>query len=333
MASDGKLAQTVEGYLFTAARLARSLGGLLGSHTTVERRLTEWYQRRKRECERRPEQRGSFRAELTVLRAFYTHMIAAKLYDGPNPARQLKYPKRRKDEYMPRPLPTESIAELWQQFDLQTAEGLRDRVMVELMHHGLRRIEIVRASTRDLVFTQGRYEITAHGKGAKDRIVPINDAYKQLVSAYLLRVFAPEDHREWLVEFSDKPEHLRSTLAAKALLTRRLYDEPGPLFLHRGGGMTPRELNRIFARYREAAQLPTDERGRPFGPHSLRHSCGTELLNAGEDLRKIQEILGHDDIRTTTLYTKVATEQRAGAINKLPVEQITGDKLWLTTST
>lgn len=325
--ADDKLPQTIVGYLFIAARLDREVHGLLGDPSLVEQRLAAWYERRRRECDRNLKSKGHLRSELTVLRAFYKCMMIAGKYRGSvNPAAGLKFPKKHDDEYLPRPVPREEMGALRQASDPREGLGLRDLMITELYMHGMRRIEVVRATTEDVRFEGGTFILTAHGKRRKDRPVPLHPTSSALMANYLLRTFAPTDAKEWVTEFADKPKHLRVLLAAKALLKRRLHDEPHALFQHNEKPLTVREANRIFAAIRARANVSEE-----YGPHALRHSCGTELLKAGVDLRKIQEVLGHSDIRTTQLYTKVTSEQQREALAVLPIDQMhRGDDLWNT---
>ena len=77
--------------------------------------------------------------------------------------------------------------------------------------------------------------------------------------------------------------------------------------------MSRRQANRLFAQYRDRANLSSS-----YGPHSLRHTCGTELLEQGVNLRVVQEILGHAHVTTTELYTQVRRGPKARAMRLLP---------------
>ena len=97
------------------------------------------------------------------------------------------------------------------------------------------------------------------------------------------------------------------------VLTRVVADDPQPLFAYNDKPITRRQSNRIFAKYRDQAGLSKDA-----GPHSLRHTCATNLLNADVDLRTVQEIMGHSSLRQTQRYTAVLTSKKQKAMNRLP---------------
>ncbi len=123
------------------------------------------------------------------------------------------------------------------------------------------------------------------------------------------RLEAPGDGVQELREQSDDPV----LLATDRLLRRKLKDVARPVFFHRNRRMTRREANRAFAAYRDRAGLSSS-----YGPHSLRHTCGTELLEQGVNLRVVQEILGHAHVTTTELYTQVRRGPKAKAMRLLP---------------
>jgi len=148
---------------------------------------------------------------------------------------------------------------------------LRDRAIVELLYgSGLRVSELCGLSVDSLGTDD---VIRVWGKGAKQRRVPISQA-------------AVEAVRSWLHQ-------------GRSVLTRP--DTPvDPLFLNRvGKALTPRDVRRVLDRRAVA----------PTHPHALRHTFATHLLDGGADLRAVQEMLGHADLSTTQIYTRVSRER------------------------
>lgn len=160
--------------------------------------------------------------------------------------------------------------------DADTALGLRDRTMLELMYaSGLRVSELVALKTVEVGLNEGVVRVM--GKGSKERLVP----------------FGEEAHG-WLVRY------LRD--ARPTLLGARATDA---LFVTaRGEGMTRQQFWNIVKRHARAADVQA-----PLSPHTLRHAFATHLLNHGADLRVVQLLLGHADISTTQIYTHVARER------------------------
>jgi len=325
LAHDGKLPQTIAGYVFTIKRLDQLIGGLLGTPAAVVGKLDRWRADTIRKIERDELAPGTLRSELTVLRTFYAAMLDTKHYRGSdNPAKALKYPRKRHGEYLPRPMPRDQFTELMARFDVATLDGLRDRTMVELFMHGFRRVEVVRALVTDIAFENGRFVFTVHGKGGNERLVPLSLRASFLLGVYVLKWFAPDDFTEWLDRHGHVKDPYRTVLAARELLNKRVQLEPRALFTRAGAPVNERWINRMFASYRD--QVPGIDA--EHGPHALRHTFGTELLNSGTDLRVVQELMGHQDIRTTTLYTKVANNTRAEAVERLGMPSLNMEKVW-----
>jgi integrase/recombinase XerD len=176
---------------------------------------------------------------------------------------------------LPRALPLEEVERILAQAIGETPRRLRDRAMLELAYSsGLRVSELVGLDLGS-VDLDGRL-LTVVGKGDKQRLVPCGGAAARAVVRYL--------------------EGGRPALC-------RGHVEPA-LFLNRAGERLGRMgFWRILAAYARAAGLE-----RRVGPHMLRHSFATHLLEGGADLRAVQELLGHASITTTQVYTEVARE-------------------------
>jgi site-specific recombinase XerD len=150
--------------------------------------------------------------------------------------------------------------------------GLRDRAVVELLYgSGLRVGELCGLRPADVDLA--RSQLLVWGKGAKQRQLPMSQASVEAVRAWVQR------GRAAMVD---------SATPADALFVNR-----------RGHRLTPRDVRRILDR---RAASPTH-------PHALRHTFATHLLDGGADLRAVQELLGHEDLATTQLYTHVSKER------------------------
>lgn len=168
---------------------------------------------------------------------------------------------------------------------------LRDRAMLELTYAaGLRVGELVGLNLPDLDLP-GRL-VRVRGKGKKERIVPMGRKAVAALRAYLAK-------RDGL-----RPAG-RSGLADQRLAARSGPGDRTALFLNRRGGrLTARSVERILLKHLTRSGL-----GRKITPHGLRHSFATHLLDAGADLRAIQELLGHSRLSTTQRYTHLGIDR------------------------
>jgi integrase/recombinase XerC len=187
-----------------------------------------------------------------------------------DPARRLTAP--RGDGRLPHVLKTEELDALLTAGADDSPIGLRDRAVVELLYgSGLRVGELCGLRPPDVDLVRG--QLLVWGKGSKQRQLPMTEASVEAVHRWL------EGGRANLAN-TDTP--------ADALFVNR-----------RGHRLTPRDVRRILDR---RASSPTH-------PHALRHTFATHLLDGGADLRAVQELLGHEDLATTQLYTHVSKER------------------------
>jgi integrase/recombinase XerC len=156
--------------------------------------------------------------------------------------------------------------------------GLRDRAVLELLYGaGLRVSELTGLDVDDIDLRHRSMSVT--GKGRKERRLPLGNAAARAVESYLATA---------------RPE-----FAARAKGTHT-----PALFLNRDGKrLGPRSVRALMDRYALSEGLPR------VGPHALRHSFATHLLDNGADLRAVQELLGHESLSTTQIYTHVSTER------------------------
>ena len=221
---------------------------------------------------RRKLARSSTARHLSALRSFFRWLVREGVVTA-NPARTVATPKREK--HLPAVLQTSDIAILLEQPDLEKPLGIRDAAWLELLYaSGLRVSELTQIDLDDIQL--GARLVRVHGKGAKERIVPFGSKAEEAI-------------RRWL--------EVRGQFARKAP-----FEEEQPLFLnYQGRRITTRSIRRLLDGYVQGASLRSG-----VSPHTLRHSFATHLLNAGADLRAIQELLGHVSLSTTQKYTHLS---------------------------
>lgn len=164
--------------------------------------------------------------------------------------------------------------------DVSSDTGLRDRALLELMYASGARISEVSALDVGSVDLEGA-QVRLFGKGSKERIVPLYQEALLWVGRYLAQ-------------------------ARPRLLARRAQEGgTQALFLStRGRRMSAATLRRAFERHRDLAGVGSD-----VTPHTMRHTFATELLSGGADLRSVQELLGHESLSTTQIYTHVSIDR------------------------
>lgn len=215
---------------------------------------------------RRKLARASVARHLSALRTFFRFLVREGVSEA-NPARAVSTPRREK--HLPAVMQPADIALLLEQPDISGPLGLRDLAWLELLYaSGLRIGELVKIDLDDLELRARLVKV--HGKGSKERIVPFGSKAEAAL-------------RNWLA--------VRGELAHDP-------EEQAVFVNYRGGRITTRSVRRLFDDYLTAAALRAG-----ISPHTMRHSFATHLLNAGADLRGIQELLGHASLSTTQKYT------------------------------
>jgi integrase/recombinase XerD len=196
-----------------------------------------------------------------------------------SPARAVPLPARRR---LPRALGQAEIARLFAAIFPSTALGQRDRALLELLYGtGLRLMECVQLDLGDLDLGE-RTLLVRNGKGRKDRFLPLAGRAQAALEVYL---------RE-----------------ARPLLAERWDD--GALFLARSGRrLGPMSVRQLVKRCGRKVGLT-------LTTHVLRHSCATHLLQGGADVRHVQKLLGHKDLSTTAVYTRVDTSGLQGMLRR-----------------
>ncbi len=210
--------------------------------------------------------------KISSLRSFYKYLIRSGKTKN-NPAAMIQTSKTEK--YMPNFLSVDEIFELLNAQMTGSMPGLRNLAMLELFYSsGLRLSELAGLNVMDLDFNQALVKV--RGKGRKERIVPIGGQARLALQEYLAK-----------------------TDEARKKKNADVFNSP--LFLNtRGARITARSIARIVDEATKKSGI-----GRKISPHALRHTFATHLLNAGADLRSIQELLGHESLSTTQKYTAV----------------------------
>lgn len=208
---------------------------------------------------------------LTVIKNFHKYLLKEKLVKE-DISEFIERPKLKKA--LPKALSIEDVDKLLD-IKLETPFDYRNKAMLELMYgSGLRVSEVINLEINDIDMTNSTIRIM--GKGSKERTIPLGE-----YSIYYLK------------EYLDR----RSLLLKKKPCNK--------LFLNNHGlGMTRQGFFKNLKNILKEKGLPEN-----ISPHTLRHSFATHLVNRGADLRSIQEMLGHSDISTTKIYTKVSDEK------------------------
>ena len=210
--------------------------------------------------------------KIAALRSFFKFLRKHKIIDS-NPALILITPKVKKN--LPTYLDERSIDELLKLPDQTTLKGKRDSAIMELFYGtGIRLSELINLNITDLKFDTGLLKVK--GKGRKERIVPIGSVAAKSILEYL--------------------KTRRDVNKTKNITCER------PLFVsEKGERLYPQAVGRIVKKYINAISEIEKK-----SPHVLRHTFATHLLNRGADIRAVKELLGHESLSTTQVYTHVS---------------------------
>ena len=213
------------------------------------------------------------------MRAFYRYLIYANVRED-DPTELLDAPKI--GMHLPDVLTVEEIQDIMDVIDLSTPEGHRNRAMVEVMYGcGLRVSELVTLRLSNLFFDDGFIKVV--GKGSKERLIPIGTTAMKMVNLYV-------DGNRKLLKIKKGEEDY--------------------VFLNRRGAHLTREM--VFMLVKKwVAAAGIDK---TVSPHTFRHSFATHLIERGADLRIVQEMLGHESILTTEIYTHIDSSTWQAAV-------------------
>ncbi len=220
----------------------------------------------------------SFQRAISALRSFYRYLNMMGISED-DPFKSYKGTKIKKS--LPDVLSFDEIERLLAVFDLDDPIDLRDRTILEMIYAcGLRVSECANIDIDDIDLDSMILRVT--GKGDKERIVPFYSRLKELLIDYIY------GYRDLFKK-----------------------DEVALFINQRGGRISTRSIEDILAKRSKQAGLKGN-----VHPHSLRHSFATHLLDNGADLRVVQELLGHENLSTTQIYTHLTTERLKETIKK-----------------
>lgn len=217
---------------------------------------------------------ASQRRLLSALRRVYQYLLATSQIKR-DPTLNIDPPAR--PERFPKTLSEAQVEALLAAPDVDTALGLRDRAMIELLYAtGLRVSELVALKVFELSLDMG--VVRVFGKGSKERLVPLGQVAQEWIERYLAEA---------------RPVLLKGRASDAMFVTAR------------GRAMTRQTFWILIKRHALKAGIDAAR----ISPHTLRHAFATHLINHGADLRVVQLLLGHADITTTQVYTHVARER------------------------
>jgi integrase/recombinase XerD len=222
---------------------------------------------------KRLKQRGlsarSIARRFSAIRSFNKFILRES---GEGFSADVKPPELRLPNLIPKALTKAEIAALFSAPDLSTSEGLRDRAMMEAMYGlGLRVSELISLSLSNYIESESVFRVT--GKRSKTRVVPI-----------------PAETHDWIRTYLESCRRAFANERSGSVIFLNRFGRP----LSRSG------VFRMLRKHAEKAGLDIE-----VGPHSLRHSYAVHLVQAGADLRSVQELLGHESIATTDRYTRL----------------------------
>ena len=210
---------------------------------------------------------------ISSMKRFYQYWVREKKL-ATDPSDRIEAPKLGRG--LPQALTEAEVEALLLAPDVKDPIGIRDRAMLELMYAtGVRVSELVGLKLTEV--NQRQNVLRTHGKGNKERLVPMG-----------------EEAAQWLLRYQQevRPDLMKG-MAHEALFVTRRKD-----------AMSRQAFWYLVKRYANQAGI-----NKPLSPHTIRHCFATHLLNHGADLRAVQMLLGHSDLSTTQIYTHVAKER------------------------
>ena len=227
-------------------------------------------------------QKKSIARKLSAIKSFFKYLTKNQLTPS-NPSKLVATPKYEKK--VPSFFTQEQLTALFDLIDTGTPAGSRDKTILELFYSaGIRLSELVHLDLRDINFSNRT--ISVFGKGSKQRIIPIGAEAVAALNDYLsVRPFIPKENKT---------------------------ADPQALFIvPTGKRITALAVQRIVKKY---LLLVSD--AKKLSPHVLRHSFATHLLDNGADMLAVKELLGHENLSTTQIYTHVTMDRLKNAYKK-----------------
>lgn len=216
----------------------------------------------------------SIARKISSLRSLYNFLIKDGLIKD-NPFSEVELPK--KEKKLPKFIYPDEISSILDTIELDKPADKRNKLILEFLYGtGVRVSELSNIKLTDIDYSQNL--VLIHGKGSKDRYVPIHDNLLREIQEYII---------------TTRNQFIKNNVDNKSLFLN-----------YRGTTLTPRGvrliINTVLEKSGETLKI---------SPHTLRHSFATHLLNAGADLRSVQELLGHEHLSSTQIYTKVTKEK------------------------
>lgn len=222
--------------------------------------------------------RRSTARKLAAIKSFFKFLNREEIITQ-NPALSIKMPKF--EHKLPEFIPLSEIETVLQLPEVRTFEGLRDLAILELFYGtGMRLAELINLKCDQLLLSEDLVRI--HGKGNKERVVPVGQAAKKVLSHYL---------------------EIRSQYASKYV--ENLF------VLKSGKKMYPAAVQRLIKKY-----LSHISSVQTKSPHVLRHTYATHLMNAGAGIRVVKDLLGHENLSTTQVYTHLSIDHLKKIYNR-----------------
>jgi len=224
----------------------------------------------------------SINRKVSSLRTFYNYLVSEKIidYNYFNDVLNVKTPKK-----LPSFIDEEEIISLIESIDTEKDLGYRNRVIIELLYAtGIRVSELCNLEVSQINLYNNT--IRVFGKGKKDRIVVIYD------------------------ELAEEVKHYLSYTRSNLLAVSGIEDIKNVFINYKGTPLTPRGVRKILNSVIENTTV-----SKHISPHMIRHSFATSMLNHGADLRSVQELLGHENLSTTQIYTHISVEAIKASFN------------------
>ena len=261
---------TVESYMRDAMRFGRYAHEKYGAEPlVVESHMIDDFMN---ELYREGAEKSTQGRTLSGINSFYGYLVSTGALER-SPSEYAVHPKA--EHYLPDTLSVEEIDKILNEIDLSSEQGFRNRTILETLYScGMRVSELISLRLPDIFFDEGVVRVT--GKGNKQRLIPLSSECKRLLETYL-------------TEYRSLP----------ADATSSEY-----VFLNRRGRKLTRNMIFYIVKDAAAAAGITKE----ISPHTFRHSFATHLLHGGANIRQVQELLGHESISTTEIYTHLDIE-------------------------
>ena len=216
---------------------------------------------------------SSISRKISTLRSFFKYNLKEKNIKN-NPMTLISNPK--KEKKLPKYLNYEEIEKLINSIDTSKSEGIRDKLIIELLYStGIRVSELVNIKIKDIKIKENQISIL--GKGNKERIVLFGEKAKEMIKIYL----------------NEYKDFFQGNILNNYLLINK-----------KGKQLTTNKIELIVKDTLRKSALKLN-----ISPHTLRHTFATHMLDSGADLKSVQELLGHENLKTTAIYTHISNER------------------------